>query len=127
VLFRQKRVGFNNNTFEVLKFRTIHHRNVPNDDVRQARRGDPRVTRVGRWLRRASLDKLPQLINVQRGNISLVGQRPHALPYDEYFSAKIDGYLSRHQILPGMTGSAQVNGLRAETEDARQDATPGRA
>lgn len=116
VLFRQKRVGFNNNTFEVLKFRTMHHCNVPEDDVRQAQRGDPRVTRVGRWLRRTSLDELPQLINVQRGDMSLVGPRPHALPHDKYFSAKIDGYLSRHRILPGMTGWAQVNGLRGETE-----------
>jgi putative colanic acid biosynthesis UDP-glucose lipid carrier transferase len=115
-LFRQKRVGFNNDTFEVLKFRTMHHRAVPEHEVPQARPGDPRVTRVGRWLRRTSLDELPQLINVQRGNMSLIGPRPHALPHDKYFSAKIDGYLSRHRILPGITGWAQVNGFRGETE-----------
>ncbi len=116
ILFRQKRIGFNNNSFEVLKFRTMYHTDVSSGDVRQARRGDPRVTRVGRLLRQTSLDELPQLINVQRGDMSLVGPRPHAVPHDEYFSAKIDGYLSRHRILPGMTGWAQVNGLRGETE-----------
>jgi Undecaprenyl-phosphate glucose phosphotransferase len=116
VLFRQKRLGFNNNAFEILKFRTMIHMPGPERDVPQARRKDPRVTRVGRFLRRTSLDELPQLLNVLKGDMSLVGPRPHALPHNDQYSAVIGGYLGRHRVQPGITGWAQVNGLRGETD-----------
>jgi putative colanic acid biosynthesis UDP-glucose lipid carrier transferase len=82
----------------------------------QARLDDPRVTRVGRFLRRTSLDELPQLLNVLKGEMSLVGPRPHAIPHDEQFAALIDGYSARHSVKPGITGWAQVNGFRGETD-----------
>jgi putative colanic acid biosynthesis UDP-glucose lipid carrier transferase len=84
--------------------------------VTQARRGDPRVTRIGWFLRRTSLDELPQLFNVLKGEMSLVGPRPHAASHDEQFAALIDGYLERHTVKPGITGWAQVNGCRGETD-----------
>jgi putative colanic acid biosynthesis UDP-glucose lipid carrier transferase len=84
-------------------------------EVRQATRDDPRVTPVGRFLRRTSLDELPQLINVVRGEMSLVGPRPHALAHNDAYAAMIDDYLARHRVKPGITGWAQVNGCRGET------------
>lgn len=118
VLFRQKRLGFNNNAFMVLKFRTMVHQapGSSDHDVQQARRQDPRVTRVGRFLRRTSLDEVPQLLNVLRGEMSLVGPRPHALSHNEQYAQIIDDYLGRHRVLPGLTGLAQVNGFRGETD-----------
>jgi Undecaprenyl-phosphate glucose phosphotransferase len=116
ILFRQNRLGFNNNTFEILKFRTMFHVPGPELDVPQARRNDPRVTRVGRFLRRTSLDELPQLLNVLKGSMSLVGPRPHAVPHNDQYSALIGGYLGRHRVQPGITGWAQVKGLRGETD-----------
>ena len=114
VLFRQRRRGRNQRVFEVLKFRTM---SVMEDgtDVRQATTGDPRVTRIGRILRRTSLDELPQLWNVLKGDMSLVGPRPHALVHDEKFGAMLETYANRHQMKPGVTGLAQVNGYRGET------------
>ena len=82
----------------------------------QARRNDPRVTRIGRLFRRTSLDELPQLANVLNGDMSLVGPRPHAIVHDEKYARLIDGYLARHRVKPGITGWAQVNGLRGETD-----------
>ncbi len=115
ILFRQKRLGFNNNEFTVFKFRTMLHR--PDErDVPQAQRNDPRVTRLGRFLRSKSLDELPQLFNVLRGDMSLVGPRPHALAHNEKYAALIDDYLWRHRMAPGITGWAQVNGFRGETD-----------
>jgi putative colanic acid biosynthesis UDP-glucose lipid carrier transferase len=116
VLFRQKRYGFNNNEITVFKFRTMHHDRSPDPTVPQARRNDPRVTRIGGLLRRTSLDELPQLFNVLRGDMSLVGPRPHAVAHNEQYATIIDGYLGRHRVKPGITGWAQVNGLRGETD-----------
>ena len=116
ILFRQKRLGFNNNAFEILKFRTMIHVPGPELAVPQAQRNDPRVTRVGRFLRRTSLDELPQLLNVLKGTMSLVGPRPHALAHNDQYAAVIGGYLGRHRVQPGITGWAQVNGHRGETD-----------
>jgi len=116
VLFRQKRYGFANNQITVFKFRTMAHEPAPDANVPQAQRNDPRITRVGAFLRRSSLDELPQLFNVLRGDMSLVGPRPHAVAHNEHYAKIIDGYLGRHRVKPGITGWAQVNGLRGETE-----------
>lgn len=114
VFFRQRRRGRYQTVMEVLKFRTMSV--MENGDVvPQAVAGDPRVTRVGRILRRTSLDELPQLINVLKGEMSLVGPRPHALAHDVEFARMLEAYPNRHQMRPGMTGLAQVTGLRGST------------
>lgn len=114
ILFRQTRGGFNGRPFRIYKFRTM----TALDDgatIIQAKCNDPRVTRVGRWLRRTSLDELPQLFNVVKGEMSLVGPRPHALAHDRKFSKLISNYELRSHAMPGITGWAQVHGLRGET------------
>ncbi len=120
VLFRQRRYGFNNNEITVFKFRTmrwtVEGEGEGEGDVPQATRGDPHVTTVGGFLRRTSLDELPQLFNVLRGEMSLVGPRPHAVAHNQMYAEVIDDYLSRHRVKPGITGWAQVNGLRGETD-----------
>ncbi len=126
VIFRQRRGGLNKHVFDMLKFRTMHVME-DGDDVAQAEKSDDRVTRVGWFLRRTSLDELPQLINVLRGEMSLVGPRPHALAHDEQFGEILTTYANRHQVRPGMTGLAQVSGLRGkisstENVEARVDA-----
>lgn len=113
-LFRQTRLGLGGRPFEILKFRTMTV--LENGDViRQATRHDPRVTRIGWFLRRTSLDELPQLINVLRGEMSLVGPRPHAKAHDLYYGSLIELYWLRQRVKPGITGWAQVNGHRGET------------
>ncbi|MEX0921666.1 MAG: undecaprenyl-phosphate glucose phosphotransferase [Rhodovibrionaceae bacterium] len=116
VLFRQKRAGFNNDSFEVLKFRTMYNGTDPEGEVPQACRNDERVTRVGAFLRRTSFDELPQLLNVLRGEMSLVGPRPHAVEHGTLYSELIEEYLARQRVRPGITGWAQINGLRGATE-----------
>jgi Undecaprenyl-phosphate glucose phosphotransferase len=114
VLFRQARMGFNGRVFRIYKFRTM----TTTDDglrVEQARRNDPRVTRVGYWLRRMSIDEVPQLLNVLKGEMSVVGPRPHALAHDNAYDEMIANYALRNRVKPGITGWAQVNGLRGET------------
>lgn len=115
VLFRQMRHGFNNTTFTVYKFRSMEHAEETSGNVVQASRADPRVTRVGWFLRRSSLDELPQLFNVLRGEMSLVGPRPHAVPHNHLYGKQIEDYFRRHRLKPGITGWAQVNALRGET------------
>ena len=120
VLFRQKRHGFNNKEFYILKYRTMFHGRPPESGVPQAKQSDPRVTRVGSFLRRTSLDELPQLLNVIGGTMSVVGPRPHAVEHNEKYCKIINRFFSRHRVKPGITGWAQVNGLRGETQ------TPGK-
>ena len=118
VFYRQLRYGFDNREIAVLKFRTMHVDRCDGDgtDTQPAQRGDPRVTPIGRILRRTSLDELPQFINVLLGQMSIVGPRPHAVAHHERFANLIDGYLSRHRVKPGITGWAQIHGLRGEAE-----------
>jgi exopolysaccharide biosynthesis polyprenyl glycosylphosphotransferase len=114
VLFCQRRTGLNGQTFGIFKFRSMH---VMEDgaDVTQATAGDVRVTRVGRVIRKLSLDELPQLFNVIAGDMSLVGPRPHAVAHDDYYGAAISNYALRQKAKPGITGWAQVNGARGAT------------
>lgn len=113
VFFVQRRYGFNQETFHILKFRSM---TVREDDrhLSQARRGDPRITRIGRYLRRYNIDELPQLLNVVRGEMSLVGPRPHALAHNQEFERTVADYARRHNVKPGITGWAQIHGLRGE-------------
>jgi Undecaprenyl-phosphate glucose phosphotransferase len=115
VLFRQQRHGFNQKPFRILKFRTMTTLD-DGDVVRQACKGDSRITRVGSILRRTSLDELPQLLNVIKGDMSLVGPRPHALAHDREYEEKIALYAHRHNVKPGITGWAQVHGFRGQTD-----------
>jgi Undecaprenyl-phosphate glucose phosphotransferase len=114
VIFRQNRNGFNGRQFVIFKFRTM---TVQENGaaVLQATRDDPRVTSIGRLLRSASIDELPQLMNVLKGDMSLIGPRPHALAHDNYFEAVLSDYAFRHHVKPGITGWAQCNGARGET------------
>jgi putative colanic acid biosysnthesis UDP-glucose lipid carrier transferase len=115
-LFRQRRTGYGGKTFKIYKFRTM--RVVEDgDEIRQAARSDDRTTAVGAFLRRSSIDELPQLINVLKGDMSLVGPRPHAIAHDRYYSEAIPGYRDRFLIRPGITGLAQVLGYRGPTPE----------
>src|ERR1700760_4509681 len=122
VFFAQRRTGLYGKTFAILKFRSM--RVLENGTtVKQATANDIRITRVGRIIRKLSLDELPQLINVLAGDMSLVGPRPHAVGHDEYYGAHITNYAVRFKVKPGITGWAPVNGARGETatRDAMQD------
>jgi len=114
VIFRQSRRGFNGKPFEIWKFRTMTV-SENGQAIAQATKKDARVTKIGRFLRMTSIDELPQLWNVIRGDMSLVGPRPHALAHDNYYDELISKYVYRHHMKPGLTGWAQVNGLRGET------------
>nr|WP_316653528.1 undecaprenyl-phosphate glucose phosphotransferase [uncultured Gellertiella sp.] len=119
VLFVQKRHGFNNETIRVLKFRSMYTHMSDQTAKQAVTRGDPRVTRVGRFIRKTSIDELPQLFNVLRGDLSLVGPRPHAVEAqsrDRRFGDVVEGYFARHRVKPGVTGWAQINGWRGEID-----------
>ncbi len=115
VFFLQRRYGFNQKPFRIVKFRTMHTMD-DGEVVRQATHDDPRITRMGHWLRRWNLDEVPQLFNVIMGDMSLVGPRPHALSHDHEYGRRITDYARRHKVKPGITGWAQINGLRGETD-----------
>lgn len=112
ILFRQDRTGQNGRVFRILKFRSM----TTDAGLAQATRHDARVTAVGRWLRRTSIDELPQLINVLRGDMALVGPRPHATAHDAHFAPLVTNYTQRFAVKPGLTGWAQINNARGETD-----------
>lgn len=119
VLFKQKRYGFNNEIIDVLKFRSMFHEMADPDAKKVVTKNDNRVTRVGRFIRKTSIDELPQLVNVLRGELSLVGPRPHAVNAhtgDRTWDEVVDGYFARHKVKPGVTGWAQINGWRGEVD-----------
>lgn len=114
VLFKQERHGLDGKRFRIYKFRTMANHSP--SGTPQAQHGDPRITPLGAFLRRTSLDELPQLFNVLQGRMSLVGPRPHAMDHNAYYNGLIERYMQRHRVKPGMTGWAQVNGLRGITD-----------
>jgi len=120
VFFRQVRTGWDGKEFRIWKFRSMRMHEPEGDKVKQATKNDPRVTRVGRFIRRTSIDELPQLFNVLTGQMSLVGPRPHAIQHNREYSEHITAYLARHRIKPGITGLAQIRGYRGETKELEQ-------
>jgi len=115
ILFIQRRYGFRGEEIFIWKFRTM--KNCENGlIVNQATQNDPRITKFGQFLRRTSLDELPQFINVLQGRMSIVGPRPHAVAHNEHYRGQIRGYMLRHNVKPGITGLAQIRGFRGETD-----------
>ncbi|MDR5899066.1 undecaprenyl-phosphate glucose phosphotransferase [Halomonas vilamensis] len=119
VLFKQERHGLDGKRFRIYKFRTMSLHESGGAKIKQAICGDPRVTKLGLFLRRTSFDELPQLYNVLQGRMSLVGPRPHAMDHNDHYKDHINIYMQRHRVKPGMTGWAQVNGLRGITQDVK--------
>ena len=113
IFFRQRRTGLDGTEFDLLKFRSMRI-NDKADEV-QASYNDPRITTIGRILRKSSLDEIPQLINIIKGDMSIIGPRPHMLKHTEYYAPRIPGYMRRHAMRPGLTGLAQVKGFRGST------------
>ena len=116
VLFRQPRLGLNGRRFDVYKFRSMKLHSEDANQVTQATRNDPRITTIGQFIRRTSLDELPQFINVLKGEMSVVGPRPHALQHNDLYKDKLTLYMLRHRVKPGITGWAQIHGCRGETD-----------
>lgn len=116
VLFKQQRLGWDGRIIKIYKFRTMREHAETNHFITQATMADPRITPFGRFLRRTSLDELPQFINVLQGRMSIVGPRPHALSHNEFYKDTIHTYMQRHRVKPGITGWAQINGWRGETD-----------
>jgi putative colanic acid biosynthesis UDP-glucose lipid carrier transferase len=116
VLFKQKRLGWDGRVIEIYKFRTMVQHEEKEGVITQAKQDDKRITKVGKFLRRTSLDELPQFINVLQGRMSIVGPRPHALAHNEMYKDSVHTYMQRHRVKPGITGWAQVNGWRGETD-----------
>jgi putative colanic acid biosynthesis UDP-glucose lipid carrier transferase len=116
VIFKQLRLGWDGRPIKVYKFRTMREHKERDGCLTQATRQDGRVTAVGRWLRRTSLDELPQFYNVLQGRMSIIGPRPHAIEHNHYYMGQIESYMQRHKVKPGISGWAQVNGLRGETD-----------
>ena len=120
VFFRQNRAGWSGKSFKIWKFRSMYVHQEEAGNLKQAQKNDSRITRVGAFIRKTSLDELPQIFNVLIGDMSLVGPRPHAMQHDKEYSQRIFDYFARHHIKPGITGLAQVRGLRGETKDIDQ-------
>lgn len=120
IFFRQNRAGWSGKSFKIWKFRSMYVHQEEAGKIKQAEKNDSRITRVGAFIRRTSLDELPQIFNVLSGDMSLVGPRPHAVQHDKEYSERIFDYFARHHIKPGITGLAQVRGLRGETKDIEQ-------
>ncbi|MES9859379.1 MAG: undecaprenyl-phosphate glucose phosphotransferase [Candidatus Thiodiazotropha sp. LLP2] len=120
IFFRQERTGWDGENFKIWKFRSMSLHDDEDGKIKQATQNDTRITRVGQFIRRTSIDELPQLFNVLAGEMSLVGPRPHALQHNEEYSSQIVAYMARHRIKPGMTGLAQIRGCRGETKELEQ-------
>lgn len=120
VFFKQKRHGMQGEVFDVWKFRSMRAHHESDGEITQATKEDPRITKVGKFIRKTSIDELPQLWNVLNGTMSLVGPRPHAVEHNHFYSDKVSAYMARHNIKPGLTGLAQVNDCRGETKTVEE-------